>query len=107
MIFAETKEDTPYIIQALQAYEKWGLKRYRIQKNEVHWKRGADLSLENDGIKNCDKFKCVGSVVIKRVTCDEDIDNKVAIGEHANRSLRSLIWNKRFSQETRKGISTV
>lgn len=51
----------------------------------------TDVTLGNDWIKRCVKFKYLGSVSVKRRTFGEDIETRVTIRKPKTRSVHSLI----------------
>lgn len=47
-------------------------------------------------------FKYLGSIISSTGTCERDIENRIAMGKRATKSLHVVTWNNPITQETQK-----
>lgn len=81
VIFAKTKEDMEYMIEALE--EEFGNKGMKIYFNKTEYMCIGEEQNDIQTIKHCDTFKYLGSIITRNGIAEGDINNKIRSGEIA------------------------
>jgi hypothetical protein len=108
VLIAEDEDDLGHMARELKTYsEKAGLK-VNVEKVEylvVGNGKIEDLQLENELMKEVEKFKYTGVILNKSGRSNEEITLKINKGRNCTGALNSLLWSKNITRNNKKTIT--